>query len=64
MGILQVLLTDDEALALLHATGRAKKLPKNHTRNLLSAERKILAALPEDVRAAYRVTAKGKDEAH
>jgi len=56
MGTLHVALTEDEALALLHATGRVKRLPKNHTRNLLAAERKLLAGLPEETARAYQAS--------
>ena len=56
MGTLRVTLTEDEAVALLNATGRVKRLPRNHVRLLLAAERKLLDALPDDVKHAYRTS--------
>lgn len=56
MGAINLTLTEDEALAILHATGRVKRLPRNHTRNLMAAERKLMAGLPREIVAQYRAS--------
>ncbi|MGE0652478.1 MAG: hypothetical protein AB7P12_12110 [Alphaproteobacteria bacterium] len=56
MGLINLSLTEDEALALLNASGRIKRLPRNHTRNLMSAERKLMSGLPKEIVAQYRAS--------
>jgi hypothetical protein len=54
MGTLSVTLTEEEVRTLLHSTGRGHQRPTKHTKNLLTAERKLLGKLPPFSASAYR----------